>query len=112
MKGITWINVLVGIWLIVAAIARGAMGVAMANDVVLGVLLIAFSWWILGAVAAPVGTAWFEMLCGVWLIVAPFALGYNHLRSAMANDVVMGIVTIVVAAIAARTMTQTPRATV
>ncbi len=109
MKGITWINLLLGVWLIVAAIARGATGAAMANDVILGILLIAFSWWMLGAIAAPIGTAWFEMLCGIWLIVAPFVLGYGQVKAAMATDVVIGIVTIIVAAIAARAMTQTPR---
>jgi len=101
MKGITWINLLLGVWLIVAAVAHGMAGATMTNDFVLGVLLIAFSWWMLAAVAPPVGVAWFEMLCGLWLIVAPFALAYSAMRSSTVNDVVVGVVTIIVAAIAA-----------
>ena len=113
MKGITWINLLLGVWLIAAAIARGMGGAAMTNDFVLGVLLIGFSWWMLGAVAPPVGAAWFEMLCGLWLIVAPFALAYSAMRSSTMNDVVVGIVTIIVAAIAASAIshTETPTLT-
>jgi len=111
MKGITWINLLLGIWLIVAAIARGAMGVVMTNDVILGILLIAFSWWMLGALVPPVGAAWFEILCGIWLIVAPFVLRYADLRGATSNDVVAGIVTVIVAAVASYAITRTPTAT-
>ncbi len=105
MKGVTWINLLAGVWLIVAAIARGATGVVLMNDVILGVLLMAFSWWMLAAIVPPVGTAWFEMLCGIWLIVAPFVLGFSRLREATGNDVVVGIITLIVAAVAARGIT-------
>ena len=111
MKGITWINLLLGVWLLAAAIARGMAGAAMTNDFILGILLIAFSWWILGAMTPPVGTAWFEMLCGLWLIIAPFALGYSAMRSSTVNDVVVGIVTIIVGAVAAAAIAhrETPR---
>jgi hypothetical protein len=108
MKGVTWINLLLGVWLIAAAIARGATGVAMSNDFVLGILLIAFSWWMLGAALPPVGTAWFEMLCGLWLIVAPFVLGYTQRHAATGNDVIVGIITIIVAAVAARAIAHPP----
>jgi len=110
MKGITWINLLLGVWLIVAAIARGAMGVVMTNDVILGVLLIGFSWWMLAAFVPPVGAAWFEMLCGIWLIVSPFVLGYSRVQMSMGNDVVVGIITLIVAAVAARAISHTPTA--
>jgi len=110
MKGITWINLILGIWLIVAAWAVGSASVVTANDVVLGVLLVACSWWIVGAMAPPVGIAWFEMLCGLWLIAAPFAFGYRAMRAASINDVVVGIVTIIVAAIASTAITRTPTA--
>ena len=107
MKDSIWINLLVGIWLLIAPFALAAGGGAAAwtaNDVVLGILLIAFSWWILGALMPPVGTAWFEILCGIWLIVAPFVLRYNTLHAATGNDVICGIIAIVVAATVSRTI--------
>jgi len=111
MKNVSWINLLVGIWLIIAPFALGAAGVNhvwTGNDVVLGVLLIAFSWWMLAAIAPPVGTAWFEILCGIWLVIAPFVLQYSHRVAAAGNDVICGIITIVIAAIASRALTTTP----
>ncbi len=112
MRGSIWINLLVGIWLVIAPFALATAGVVSvwaANDVVLGVLLIGFSWWILSAIAPPMGAAWFEMLCGVWLIVAPFVLRYSGTAAALWNDLACGIVAIIVAVVVAQTMTRTPR---
>jgi hypothetical protein len=111
MKGSVIINLLVGVWLIIAPFALRARTMWNAwyvNDVVLGILLIAFSWWMLAAIAPPIGAAWFEILCGLWLIVAPFVLGYSVRMSAVWNDVICGIIAIVVAAIASRQMARTP----
>ena len=110
MKGIIWINLLLGIWLIIAPFAFAVTGAPMGNDIVLGILLIAFSWWILGAIAPPLGTTWFEILCGIWLIVAPFVLRYSTMRNVAGSDIVVGIVTIIVAAIVSRTLTRLPTA--
>jgi hypothetical protein len=105
--------VLLGVWLIIApfALPAGAMmtNAWAVNDVIVGILLVAFSWWMVAAIAPPIGAAWFEMLCGVWLIVAPFVIGYSATMSAVWNDVVCGIIAIVVAVVAAQAMTRTPR---
>lgn len=112
MKRVTWINLLLGIWLIIAPFAIGyaaLSGAAVGEDIVLGILLIAFSWWILAAMAPPMGAAWFEVLCGIWLIIAPFVLRYTAMaRAATGNDVVCGIIAIVVALIASRALVTTP----
>ena len=47
-------------------------------------------------------------VCGLWLIVSPFVLGYSTMATALWNDDICGIVAVVVAAIAARAMTETP----
>jgi hypothetical protein len=98
MKRVSWINLILGIWLIIAPFALGsmAMHVAVGNNVVLGILLIASSWWILAAATEAVGVSWFQMLCGIWLIISPFILHYGGLTHAMANDVVVGIIAFVV----------------
>ncbi len=113
MKRIVWINLILGIWLIIAPFALGVAAISrtpVTNDVILGILLIAFSWWMLAAIAAPLGAAWFEVLCGLWLIVSPFVLQYSRIAVAMANDVIVGIITVVVALVASRTITRTPAA--
>jgi uncharacterized membrane protein len=105
MKRIGWINLLVGVWLIIAAFAvRGGAtsSVITINESVLGILLIASSVWIMTAAAPPAGAAWFQMICGLWLIISPFLLRYGAARNAMTNAVVMGIVAIVVALVESR----------
>ncbi len=113
MKNITWINILLGIWLVIAPFALaafGGRGAWTANDVVLGLLLIGFSWWIVAASAPPTGAAWFEVLCGIWLIVAPFVLRYS-VSSHKSNDVISGIIAIIVAAVAIGAMPHLPSRT-
>lgn len=35
---------------------------------------------------------WIPLILGLWLIAAPFVLGYSHISAAMFNDVIVGIV--------------------
>jgi len=41
---------------------------------------------------------------GVWLIIAPFLLGYSALAAALWNDIIVGIVVVVLAGWAALAM--------
>lgn len=103
MKNISWINILLGVWLVVAPFALSTVIPNerwTANDVILGVLLIAASWTIVAMAAPGTGVAWFEVLCGIWLIVAPFILRYSTAHVKLGNDVISGIIAIVIAAIA------------
>ncbi len=103
MKNISWINVLLGVWLVIAPFALNTVvpdGAWTANDIILGVLLIAASWAIVAMAAPSSGIAWFEVLCGIWLLVAPFILHYSAGRVKLGNDVISGIIAIVIAAIA------------
>jgi hypothetical protein len=114
MRRAVWINLIVGIWLIIAPFGLSAAGVANAwavNDIALGILLIVLSWWMLGALTAPAGAAWFEVVCGIWLIIAPFVLGYQGTRAAMSNNAICGIIVIIVAAATALALTKTGRPT-
>ncbi len=107
MKNITWINILLGIWLIIAPFALrtvGEHGAWTANDVILGILLIVASWAIVAAARPAQGAAWFEVICGIWLVVAPFILRYSNGPVKLGNDVISGIIAIVVAGIAMASM--------
>jgi hypothetical protein len=108
MKGISWINVVLGIWLIVAPFVLAAGGgVWTANDMVVGILLIAFAGWALSG--RPLSSAqWLQVLCGAWLIAAPFVLAYGAARVAVWNDVICGIIAVIVGAVA-WTGVRTPR---
>jgi len=103
MKNISWINILLGVWLVIAPFALSTVipnGAWTANDIILGILLIAASWTIVAMAAPSAGIAWFEVLCGIWLIVSPFILRYSTGHVKVGNDVISGIIAIVIAAIA------------
>ncbi len=111
MKKVAWINLVLGIWLLAAPFALGAFPanrLPLTNDLALGVLLAASSGWILAASATPAIATWFQMVCGAWLIVAPFALRYGALPRTMTDDVAIGIVVLVVSALELREVFRAP----
>lgn len=99
MKWASWVSVLLAIWLIVAPFVVGyhlVSAAAATEDVVMGMLILAVALWTALAAAPPAGASWVVFLFGLWVIVAPFAIGYNLMStSAMTNDVVVGIVTLI-----------------
>lgn len=40
---------------------------------------------------------WLNVILGIWLIVAPFVLGYSTLTNAMYNDIIVGVLVAVIA---------------
>jgi hypothetical protein len=100
LKHVIEINVLFGAWLIAAPFVLGysTSHMEMANDIVIGVLLIACSWWMIAAAAGQAGAAALELLCGDWLIVAPFLWHYGRASRPFNNDIIVGIASVLVAA--------------
>lgn len=39
---------------------------------------------------------WLGVIFGIWLIVAPFVLGYSTVTNAMWNDIIVGVVVAVI----------------
>jgi len=113
MKKAIWINGIVGLWLLAApfVITFGHINaVWAANDVILGLLLILCSFWISASPTPAIGMSWFEVICGIWLVLSPFVLGYTAVGGAVANDVIAGVVAILVSAIVTSDFTRHPLA--
>jgi general stress protein CsbA len=95
-----WINIVLGIWLVMAPPLLGYLDAnAWTNDRLLGVL-----------VALTAGVALYfprvrflNASLGVWLIIAPFVLGYIGSR-AITNDIVVGIAVAVISFIPSRAL--------
>ena len=100
------VTLLAGIWLLLApsVLDYPAGSSARGHDIVIGSALA-----ILAAVriVAPRDVPWFSVvnvLLGGWLIMAPFVLDHiADIGVAMANDVVVGLVVVVMAATSAAT---------
>jgi hypothetical protein len=100
LKQIIEINILFGAWLLAAPFVLGysSSHLEMGNDLAMGVLLIACSWWILAATAGQLGAAALQLLSGIWLIVAPFLWHYARSSRPFTNDIIMGIAAVFVGA--------------
>jgi SPW repeat len=99
------------VWLIAAPAVFGSFAtsrIAAVNDLALGVLLIATSWWIVGARTAHVYVSLFQLLCGIWLIVGPFVLRYSGLAQATLNDMIAGALVVIVSVLETWTLWRAP----
>ncbi len=94
MKWLSAVNVLLGGWLIAAPFALGYANVhiALANDVILGIVVAGLALWrfhgpdSLAMVPVSLGVA----AAGLWVLLAPYNLGYGHLTPAVHTDLVVG----------------------
>lgn len=107
-KTASGLNIAVAVWLIVATFVLGyfELTAALWNDIVIGVLVLGLA----GARAANPGAApglsWTNAVLGLWLILAPFVLGYSVERAPLWNDVVVGLI---MASLAVSSAVATPR---
>jgi hypothetical protein len=90
----SYLGVLAGAWLIGAPFALGYQGTAaLVNDIVLGAAILGLSVW--ATFTCRTLPSWITVALGVWLIIAPFVVGYDRMGEivgAKANDVALGVV--------------------
>jgi hypothetical protein len=95
MNKISWINVALGVWLAAAGFALAhATGNAVVEDVITGLVVALGALWAARAYRPFVSLAasWTVGLTGLWIVVAPFALGYGRPSLSVANDIAIGLV--------------------
>jgi len=88
-----WVILIAGLWLLCSPFwmaSYAIAGSAALNSVIVGVLLVAASW---VALARPrPWEEWVNLVLGVWLVVAPFVLGFEDAGAPMLNHVVVGVI--------------------
>lgn len=105
IKTLSWLVVLLGAWEFLASFILGysAKTGALWNAIILGIALVILAGW--AALSNQVSTvkslAWINVVLGVWLILAPFIIGYATLAVALWNDIIVGILVVVLAGWAA-----------
>jgi hypothetical protein len=101
----SWANLAGGLWAIIAPFVltySATVPRARANDLVLGTLIASmaatriFGNYRSARLNATISAL--TVLPGIWLIIAPFVLGYLDMTSPMRSDIITGIATIVFAA--------------
>lgn len=110
MKTANWLNWLVavaGLWQLVSPfiLNYSDLTVAMWNAIIVGVVLIVLGAWAALNKEARSGRIldWISAILGVWLVASPFVLGYSATATAMWNNIIVGLVVLVLAGWAAFT---------
>ncbi len=107
-KTLSWLVALAGLWEVIAAFVLGysASPAALWNAIIIGVTLIVLGAWaaISDREATNKTLDWINVVLGVWLIIAPFLLGYTAVAAALWNDIIVGIIVVVLAGWAALVM--------
>ena len=93
-SGNSWVNILLGIWMIASPFALGLhSSKAIWNNVVTGALvgILAIIRWRIH----QRGWSWLNLIFGMWLVISPFVLFLGG--AAMWNNVILGIIVAAVA---------------
>ena len=94
-KTLSWLVVVLGAWEVIAPFILDTSHNAGAlwDAIILGVALIILAGW--AALANQFATvktlSWINVVLGAWLILAPFVIGYTNVAAAIWNDIVVGI---------------------
>ena len=94
MARISWVNAGLGIWLIVAGVLLPPVsGVGITEDIVAGSFVALASVWAARAYRPTVSliASWTVALTGVWIFCAPFVLAYERARTAVINQILVGV---------------------
>ncbi len=95
-KMLSGINAVLGVWLIIAPfVITYPNTVAMWNSIIVGAVVLILAWIRLANPVRAPGLSWINAILGLWLIVAPFVLGFSGTASTRWNDIVIGVAIIV-----------------
>jgi hypothetical protein len=94
MRWISWTNIVLGLWLVFAGLVfHHASGTTVVEDIITGLLVALAALWADRAFRPLVSAAatWTVVLVGLWIVAAPFALGYERESLDVFNDLVIGL---------------------
>jgi BON domain/SPW repeat len=104
LTGPTWINVLLGLWLIASPWVYGVFGggvPAAWNSIIVGVLIALVAAARLGSEqASGEPLSWINVVLGAWMIASPFIYGYAQAGPFTANSIVVGVIVLFLALVA------------
>lgn len=97
IKGASSVNLVLGLWLIVAPFVLAFTGAAFINDMLCGIAIaILAGMRVRHPTLATKPASWVNLAIGAWLIVAPFVLNYLSGPAAW-NDIIVGILVLMFA---------------
>ncbi len=106
VKNMNWWMAVIGVWVAIAPFILGYRGVGAAlwNDLVVGIAVVVLA--VASAMSeseSPIKTMdWITAVLGLWLVLAPFILGYSAITAALWSDIIAGVVILVLSVWAER----------
>jgi hypothetical protein len=86
-----WLNVILGAWLIISPWVVGPGDPAATwNTLIVGVVILLVA--LFAFRSADSTPSWLNVVLAVWLIIAPWVLGFSSAVGATANSVVLGVI--------------------
>ncbi len=107
-KTLNWLIALAGVWMIIASFVLGyGTGTPPFWDAfIVGIVFIVLGAW--AALVNQEGTDrtldWINALVGLWLLISPFVMSYANVTAPLYNDIIIGIIAIILGAWAALTV--------
>ena len=100
LKWEDWIGVGIGAWLLASpwVVGYSDQPAATMNALVLGSVLVLEKMLQLGI--RETAEEWIDVVAGVWLMIAPFALGFADHRLALVNAEAVGVLSVLFASLA------------
>lgn len=99
MKALSWVNFVLGLWLIVSAFVVSKMQMpAIGEEIVIGIIIAVFAYAAAVSAAGASGAvvSWIVALAGLWTLLAPSVISYPpSLHVSLVNDVTVGIIVLV-----------------
>lgn len=93
------LDALAGIWLLLSPFILGFMsGPATTNNVLLGIAIAVLAIIRFSGAYNQSWISWVNVVLGVWVLISPWVLGFASSRVPTTNNVIVGIVVIVLAA--------------
>jgi hypothetical protein len=102
MKILNWIIALCGLWELGDIVLPFIIGfdnvhAFVWNHIIVGMVLVLAGAW--AALTRNAGTAkildWIAAVAGVWLVIAPFILGTTSIAAGLWNDIIVGVIVLI-----------------
>ena len=97
MKGVSWVNLLIGLWSLFAPRILHTSGTAMANSIVMGIIVMAIAALSLASAAASHVPAWINVAAGLWVFFSAWGLQVNHQTPLVVTNAIAGALIIIFA---------------
>lgn len=93
------LDVLAGIWLLISpfVLSFGSATGAVTNNVIFGIIIGLLALFRFFNPRQAVGVSWLNVVLGIWVLISPWVIGFSAYSVATSNNVIMGIIIIILA---------------